>query len=131
MTPAARSPATELLAIARELLKHSAEQTALLQRAEERHRQQMESQREEFARWLEDCPGLGERVHEVAETLRGLLGTGMAELIEHVDERREDLMDSEFSRSELLDRHGQQLGQLASLYSIAKRLSLVEKARAE
>jgi hypothetical protein len=113
--------AGELLAVARELLRHA---------AEERHQQQMESQREEFQRWLDDCPGLGGRIHEVAETLRGLLGNGLAELVDHVEDRRDDLIDSEFTRSEFLDRHGSALGQLASLYSVAKRLSLVEKSRA-
>ena len=128
MTPAGNL-GLELLAVARELLKHAAEQTELLRRQEQRHLQSMESQREEFQRWLDDCPGLAGRVHEVAETLRVMLGTGLAELAEHVEDRRDDLLGSDFMRSELLDKHGSALGQLAALYSVAKRLSLVEQHR--
>ena len=63
--------------------------------------------------------------------LRTVLGNAIRDLIDYVDDNHENLVDSEFVRTEMIDRFGSVLNHVSSMYSVAKRLSAVAKANTE
>lgn len=121
----------ELVQINREMLQISREQLQFSRRAEERHQQQIRAQREEFQRWIEDHPQLEGRCKQARETLRTLLGQSMSELVDFVDENNENLLESDFSRTDLVDRYGSLLHHVSSMYGILKRLAAADSPDAD
>lgn len=111
----------------RELIQLSRMQLEISQRMEERFERQMQAQREEFVRWIEDIPGLSVRGKEATEAIRTLLGQLIDDLVAYVEDNRENLSDSDFTRSEMVDRYGQMLGHISSMYGMLKRLSTCEE----
>lgn len=112
----------------RELINLGRKQLEISVRMEERFEKQIQSQREEFVRWLDDIPGLSSRGKEAAESIRILLGSLIDELVAYVDENRDSLGDSDFVRAEMVDRYGQMLNHISSMYGMLKRLATAEEA---
>lgn len=118
----------ELVNLTRELLNVSREQLELVRRAEDRFQKQQDAQREEFARWLAEHPEVEGRCEDVHEQLRRLFGRSLAELIRFVDENEDGLIESDFVRSEMVDRFGALLNHVSAMYGIVKRLAAAEQA---
>jgi hypothetical protein len=117
----------ELIGLCRELVGVSREQLELARRAEDRFQKQQQAQREEFERWLNEYSQLPGRCRKAEETVRNVLGQAMSELVDYVEEHHEDLMDSEFVRSELVDRYGSLLNHVSAMYAVLKRLSIADQ----
>jgi len=111
----------------RELISLSRRQYEISQRMEERFEKQMIGQREEFLRWIQETPGLAARSKVATEAIRTLLGKLIDDLVEYVDTNGEGLEDSEFVRADMVDRYGQLLSHISSMYSILKRLSTAQE----
>lgn len=111
----------------RELLSLTRRQYEISQRMEERFEKQMIGQREEFLRWIQETPGLAARSKVATEAIRTLLGKLIDDLVEYVDTNGEGLEDSEFVRADMVDRYGQLLSHISSMYSILKRLSTAQE----
>ena len=90
----------ELAGATKELVTIGKEHLELAKRAEERYQKQHQSQREEFNRWLEDHPHLARRSQAVHDVLRTVLGNAIRDLIDYVDDNQENLVESEFVRTE-------------------------------
>lgn len=115
----------QLLKTFQELLLIAREQLDIARRSEARHLRMIQNQREELQQWL-GPDQLGGRCGRLHLVMRDTLGKTLGELAEYVEEHEEDLADSEFVRSELVDRYGAQLNHLSALYGLMKRLSLAE-----
>lgn len=111
----------------RELILLARRQLELGQRMEERYEKQMIAQRDEFARWLDDEPGLLPRSKQATEAIRNLLGRLIADLVEYVGENDESLHESEFVRAEMVDKYGQLLNHISTMYGMLKRLSTADE----
>ena len=120
----------ESLVATRELIALSREQLELAKKSEERYQRQMQGQREEFERWLGENDLTDGRCAQAEEVLRSLLGSSMRSMVEHIDDNSEVILESDFARSELVDRFGPPMAHLSTLYNILKRLNLVDKAKA-
>lgn len=110
----------------REMISLTRRQYEISQRMEERFEKQMMGQREEFLRWIQETPGLASRSKVATEAIRTLLGKLIDDLVEYVDTNGEGLEDSEFVRADMVDRYGQLLSHISSMYSILKRLSTAQ-----
>lgn len=110
----------------REMISLTRRQYEISQRMEERFEKQMMGQREEFLRWIQETPGLAARSKVATEAIRTLLGKLIDDLVEYVDTNGEGLEDSEFVRADMVDRYGQLLSHISSMYSILKRLSTAQ-----
>jgi hypothetical protein len=112
----------------RELIQLGRQQVELGRRMDDRYEKQMQAQREEFVRWLEDIPGLTARGKEATEAVRILLGRVIDEMVDYVKEHDEQLEGSDFVRSELVDRYGQLLNHVSAMYGLLKRLSTADES---
>lgn len=119
----------ESLVATRELIALSREQLELAKKSEERYQRQMQGQREEFERWLGENDLTDGRCAQAEEVLRSVLGASMRSMVEHIDDNSEVILESDFARSELVDRFGPPMGHLSTLYNILKRLNLVDKSK--
>jgi len=119
----------ESLVATRELIALSREQLELAKKTEERYQRQMQGQREEFERWLGENDLTDGRCAQAEEVLRSLLGASMRSMVEHIDDNSEVILESDFARSELVDRFGPPMAHLSTLYNILKRLNLVDKTK--
>jgi hypothetical protein len=119
----------ELLVANRELIALSREHLELAKKAEDRYQRQMQGQREEFERWLGENELDDGRCIMAENVLRSLLGGSMRTLVEHIDDNCDAILESDFARSELVDRFGPTMGHLSTLYNVVKRLNLVDKAK--
>jgi hypothetical protein len=117
----------DLSGLVRELLHVSREQLELIRRAEDRFQKQNDSQRDEFARWLVDDPQMARQCQAAHDGLRELFGRTLSELTDYVDSHREELIDSEFVRSDMVDRYGALLNHVSGLYGLIKRLASAEQ----
>ena len=116
----------ELIGVTRELLRVSQEQLRLAQRGEERFQRQQQAQRDEFHRWLDEHPHLSGRCGEAHEVIRNLLGRSMAELVEYVEENGENLLESDFVRTDMVDRYGSLLNHVSVMHGVLKRLAAAD-----
>src|SRR4051812_25824840 len=119
----------ELLVATREMIALSREQLELAKKAEERYQRQMQGQREEFERWLGENELADGRCTQAEEVLRALVGNSMRSLIDHIDDNCDATLESDFARSDLVDRYGPPMAHLSTLYNIVKRLNLVDKTK--
>jgi len=119
----------ELLVATREMIALSREQLELAKKSEERYQRQMQGQREEFERWLGENDLTDGRCASAEEVLRSLLGSSMRTMVEHIDDNSDAILESDFARSELVDRFGPPMAHLSTLYNIVKRLNLVDKTK--
>lgn len=119
---------TELILLCREMVGISREHLEISRRAEERFQKQQQAQREEFERWLSEWSQLPGRCRKAEEVVRGVLGQAMSEMVDYVEAHEDDLVDSEFSRSELVDRYGSLLNHVSAMYAVLKRLSIADQA---
>ncbi|QDU63556.1 hypothetical protein Pan216_44360 [Planctomycetes bacterium Pan216] len=117
----------ELVSGQRELIKLNREQVQHARRTEERYQQQVKSQRQEFERWVGDNHTLVGRCHEARDTVCRLLGDTLGELVEFVDEHDENLFDSDYVRTDLVDRFGALLNHLSSMYGLLKKMAVVDQ----
>src|SRR5215212_1931272 len=113
----------ELLVATREMIALSREQLELAKKSEERYQRQMQGQREEFERWLGENDLTDGRCAQAEEVLRSLLGASMRTMVEHIDDNSDAILESDFARSELVDRFGPPMAHLSTLYNIVKRLN--------
>jgi hypothetical protein len=111
----------------REIINLTRRQLEISQRMEERFEKQLIGQREEFLRWIQETPGLASRSKVATEAIRTLLGKLIDDLVEYVDSNGENLEDSEFVRADMVDRYGQLLNHISSIYGILKRLSTAQE----
>lgn len=109
-----------------ELLTLARRQCDLAQRMDDRYEQQIKAQRDEFLRWIDEVPGLSARGKKASDAVRVLLGQIIEELVEYVDDHRDEIQESDYMRGEMVDRYGQQLNHLSSLYGVLKRLATAE-----
>lgn len=125
--PPADSQTADLLRVLveqnRELISLTRRQLDISNRMEDRYEKQVIGQREEFLRWVDETPGLAARSKVATEAIRNLLGKLIDDLVEYVDTNGENLEDSEFVRADMVDRYGQLLSHISSMYGILKRLS--------
>ncbi len=112
----------------RELILLSRRQLEVSQRMEERYVQQMQAQREEFVRWAHEIPGLSSRGKKATEAIRDLLGRLIDDLVNYVEENKENLDDSEYVRNDMVDRYGQLLNHISAIYGMLKRVSTADEA---
>jgi len=119
----------ELLVATREMIALSREQLELAKKSEERYQRQIQGQREEFERWLGENDLTDGRCAQAEEVLRSLLGASMRSMIEHIDDNGDAILESDFARTELIDRYGPPMAHLSTLYNIVKRLNLVDKTK--
>lgn len=136
----AATPATEgfvgdqlrdLVALSREMVEISREQLRYLRRTEERYQRQQHALREEFQRWLSEHRHLAGRCRDAHEALRLLLGQTISELVTYVEDNQENLLDSEFVRSDMIDRYGSLLNHVSAMHSVLKRLAAADQSNAE
>jgi len=119
----------ELLVATREMIALSREQLELARKSEERYQRQMQGQREEFERWLGENDLTDGRCASAEEVLRSLLGASMRSMVEHIDDNSDAILESDFARTELVDRFGPPMAHLSTLYNIVKRLNLVDRTK--
>jgi hypothetical protein len=110
----------------RELIALARRQLEISQRMEERFDKQIQGQREEFLRWIDEVPGLSARGKKAAEAVRILLGALIEELVAYVEENKDSLGDSDFVRAEMVDRYGQMLNHVSAMYGMLKRLATAD-----
>lgn len=121
----------ELVCLAREQVQIAREQLELMRRAEDRFQKQQEAQREEFQRWFGENPGLAGYCTAAHDHLRTLLGKAIAELVQYVDDNGENLLDSDFARTEMIDKYGSLLNHVSAMYGMLKRLAAAEQSGAD
>jgi hypothetical protein len=117
----------ELNGLVRELLHTSREQLELIRRAEDRFQKQNDAQRDEFVRWLGEDPDLARQCHAAHDGLRVLFGRTLADLTAYIESHQDELVDSEFVRSDMVDRYGALLNHVSGLYGLIKRLASAEQ----
>lgn len=111
----------------RELIHLGRKQLEISQRIEERFERQVQAQRDEFLRWIDDMPGLANRGKVASEAIRILLGQLIDDLVAYIDDNRDSLNDSDFVRAEMVDRYGQMLSHISAMYGMLKRLATAEE----
>lgn len=121
----------ELVALSREMLTIQREQLLMTQRAEERFQRQHAAQREEFQRWLNENPLMAQSAPRVEEATRQLLGQAISDMVDFIDDHQEDILDSDFVRVELVDRFGNLLNHVSTMYSVVKRLAAAAQSEGE
>lgn len=124
LTAATRS----LIDLARQQAEMSRQQLDLARRAEQRIEEQRQAQRDEFQRWLGEYKLLGGRSAKAEKTIRAVLGTALAELVEYIEDNDENLTDSDYIRRELSEKYGAMLAHLWSIHGVLKHLSAAEAA---
>lgn len=117
-----------LIDLARQQAEMSRQQLELARRAEQRIEEQRQAQRDEFQRWLGEYKLLGGRSGKAEKTIRAVLGTALAELVDYIEENDENLVDSDFIRRELSEKYGAMLAHLWSIHGVLKHLSAAEAA---
>jgi hypothetical protein len=63
----------------------------------------------------------------VEESLAAVVGKTMGDLYDYAEQHGSDLSDSDYVRSELVDRYGGMLYHLHGIHGIVKRLSMFEQ----
>jgi hypothetical protein len=116
----------DLHIMTREMLENSRQQLELSKRWEQRTVEQIQVQRDDLTRLAKEHPQLQGRSKEVEEMLAGVIGKSMSDLYEYVDEQGSNLADSDYVRSELVDKYGGMLSHLHGMHGIVKRLSMFE-----
>lgn len=111
----------------RELITLSRRQLEVSQRMEERYVQQLHAQRDEFVKWVQEIPGLSARGKRASEAIRDLLGKLIDDLVDYVEENKENLDESDFSRNDMVDRYGQLLNHVSAIYGMLKRVATADE----
>jgi chromosome segregation ATPase len=111
----------------REMIQLSRRQLEVSQRMEERYVQQIHAQRDEFVKWIHEIPGLSARGKRATEAMRELLGKLIDDLVDHVEDNKENLEESEFARNDMVDRYGQLLNHVSSIYGMLKRVATADE----
>lgn len=117
----------QLLAATQQLLENSRQQLELSKRWEQRTVEQQQVQRDDFTRLMKDHPALRGRSKEVEAAISEVLGKSLSDLFEYVDHHGSDMSDSDYVRSELVDKYGGMLYHLHGIHGIVKRLSMLEQ----
>lgn len=117
----------DLTGMTRELVLLAREQTELARRAEDRHVKQHEAQREEFVHWLNEHEGLKGRSQVAHETIRVLLGRSLDDFVTYIDNNQDGLLESDYVRSELVDRYGSLLNHVSAMFGLLKRLASADE----
>jgi hypothetical protein len=128
-TPDLTKELRELVGATRELVALTREQVEYSKRNEERYQRQQQAQREEFQRWLADHRDLGDQCGRAQEVLRTMLGNAIRDLVDYIEEHKDNLVESDFVRSDLIDRFGSVLNHVSSMYGVVKRLSAIENSQ--
>lgn len=117
----------ELLSLTREMVELQREQVRHLRRQEERVQAQIQSQKQEFEQWLRENDDLAGRCIPARETIRELLGQSIRNMVEYIDENQDNLLESDYSRSDLVDRFGSLMHHVSSMYGVLKRLAAADQ----
>ena len=117
----------DLVALTRDLSGIARQQLELSRRWEQRAMEQQQTQRDEFLKWLTENPDLRGRSKQAEDTVRGVVGKALGELLDYVENHNEDLTESDFVRSEMVDRYGPMLMHLYGIHGVLKRLSTIEQ----
>ena len=120
----------ELIGVSRELLENSRHQLELSRRWEQRTVEQQNQQRGEFDRLLREYPHLKGRAKDVEEHVNAVVGKALGDLYDYVEEHGSDLSESDYIRSEMVDKYGGLLYHLYGIHGIVKRMSLFEQQQA-
>ena len=118
----------QLTDLTAQLVTVSQEHLQIARRAEERLQKQQQMQRNEFERWLGENRSLKGRCSKAEEAVRALLGDAITSLVHYAEEHEEDLLDSDYLRTEIVDRFGSLLNHVSSMYSLLKRLAEVDRS---
>lgn len=121
----------ELTSVTRGLAEIAKEQLEYARRAEERFNQQHQMVRGEFQRWLEESDDLRGYCRQAEETVRQVLGRAIHDLVDFVRENEDNLRESDFTRSEMIDRYGAMLHHVSVIHTVLKRMAAVENAQEE
>ncbi len=116
----------DLHTMSREMLDNSRQQLELSKRWEQRTVEQIQAQRDELTRLAKEHPELRGRSKEIEENLSAVIGKSMSDLYEYVEDQGSNLADSDYVRSELVDKYGGMLYHLHGIHGIVKRLSMFE-----
>lgn len=130
LVPDGKNEIHELVALTRELVQLSREQLRVLRKAEERYHRQQQMQKDEFQRWFVEN-NLEGQCKEAYEHVRRLLGSILSEFVTFVAEHHENLSESEFTRSEMVDRYGALLNHVSAMHGVLKRLAVLDEPRHE
>src|SRR4051812_3182468 len=110
-----------------ELLQNSRQQLELSKRWEQRTVEQIQNNREELLRLGKQHPELRGRSQDVEKQMAAVIGKSMGELYDYVEHHGEDIADSDFVRSELVEKYGGMLYHLHGIHGIVKRFSSFER----
>jgi len=110
-----------------ELLQNSRHQLELSKRWEQRTVEQIQNNREELLRLGRQHPELRGRSQDVEKLMAAVIGKSMGELYDYVEHHGEDIADSDFVRSELVEKYGGMLYHLHGIHGIVKRFSSFER----
>ena len=116
----------ELVGTTRELLETARQQLEFSKRWEQRTLEQQQSQRDEFQRLLREHPELRGRGKSVEENVNAVVGKALTDLFDYVEHHGSDLTDSDYIRSELVEKYGGLLYHLYGIHGIVKRVSAFE-----
>jgi hypothetical protein len=118
----------DLVATMREQSNVAKEQLVLARKAEQRFEEQRQAQRDDFQRWLNEHGLVKSRTKPAEETARAVLGRAISELVDYVEENRENLAEgTEFVRAEMSDKFGGLLHHLSVIYGTLKHLSAADQ----
>jgi hypothetical protein len=110
-----------------EILQNSRQQLELSKRWEQRTVEQIQNNREELLRYGKQHPEIRGRSQDVEKLMATVIGKSMGELYDYVEEHGSDLTDSDFVRSELVEKYGGMLYHLHGIHGIVKRFSSFER----
>ncbi len=119
----------EMAALLREMVRVSHLQLELMQRNEERFNRQQQTQKEDFENWLDDHPDLRSDLPLATEVVRHALGSSIEAMVNHIKENELELTNSDFSRSELVDKFGGLLNHTSAMYGLLRRFMSVDQER--
>lgn len=116
----------ELIGVTRELVDNSRQQLEFSKRWEQRTVEQQQVQRDEFQRLLREHPELKGRAKPIEEHVNAVVGKALTDLFDYVEHHGSDLTDSDYIRSELVEKYGGLLYHLYGIHGIVKRVSAFE-----
>jgi hypothetical protein len=74
-------------------------------------------------RWQEEFPELSDTCRKAVPILEHTYGKLIAELTDHLNDRSDDGLDSDFALQEFLDRYGMRLAQLGTILNLVAPLA--------
>ena len=87
-------------------------------------RDNRQRQQAELEAWQRENQGVVERCREVLSVLARVHSGMIGEMAEYIRENEENLLESDFSLSEFVDRYGPRMHHLSAMLSVIKQLSV-------